>query len=524
MAENFNEQGSEPERSADENSDRPLGTRDQKSFEPSAQKSLKTPKKVGLKLPLTALIILIPILIIALAVFLGGTKSSDSFDLSDNISDSSINWGNYTSSEIELSDSLKITSGGVYTLSREISDGMIEIDAGTADVKLILNGVSVTNSNGPALLVLQADHVVIETVAGTTNTFSDSSIYENWDEDICAAIFSKDDLILQGEGTLTVNGNFEDGIVSKDDLKIISGTYVIDAKDDGIRGRDSLYIVDGNFDITSGGDGLKSNNSEETGKGTILIDGGYVSISAGDDGVHAESTLEINGGTIVVKKSYEGLEGARITINGGDIHVASSDDGLNAAGGNDSSSPNMGNYQSSSSTYSIVINGGRVYVTSSGDGIDSNGTLTINGGEVIVDGPTNSGNGALDAEGSITFNGGSIVAVGASGMTVAPDSSSEGLSISVFFSSTYSSGTVLSLKNSSGETILEHTSQKSFSHAVLSSDKLVEGETYTLYLNGEEYASMTLVSKTTVSGTGGFTQGGGFNMGGGDHGGGARRM
>ncbi len=467
----------------------------------------KTPKKW-----------LLPVIIIVLlggvtagALLLGGASDGNSggSSLSNNINDTGVNWDKYEGTELVLSGTGKqtITEAGVYTISGELTNGYIEISSAGA-VKLILNGVSITNNSGPAIYVAEAKLVTIETAEGSENTLTDGSIYSGWDEDVCGALFSHDDLVLQGSGTLTVNGNYEDGIVGKDDLKIVSGKYVVNAKDEGIRGRDSVYIVDGEFEIIAGGDAIKSNNSDEVGKGWVKIDGGTITASAGDDGIHAESSLEINGGTIRVTKSYEGLEGAKITINGGDIAVASSDDGLNAAGGNDSSSPNTSRYQASSSSYAIYINGGKVYVNAAGDGIDSNGALYINGGEVVVDGPTNSGNGALDAEGEVQFNGGSVVAVGASGMAVAPGSGSSGYSMSVFFSQTYSAGTTISVRDASGNTVLTHTAAKSFQHASLSSESFAEGGTYYIYVNGAEYTSVTLSGKTTQVGSGGMMNGG----------------
>ena len=453
------------------------------------------------------LIIMIPLVIITLAIWLSGTGNTGT-NLGNNINDSSINWDKLEGQVVELSGSGKtiINNAGVYTVSGTLDDGMLEINTDGA-VKLILSDVSITNTSGPAIYVAEADTAIIETAEGTTNTLKDGSIYSGWDEDVCGTIFSHDDLVLQGSGSLMVEANFEDGIVGKDDLKINSGTYIIEAKDEGIRGRDSVYIVDGTFEITAGGDAIKSNNSDEVSKGWIKIDGGYISASASDDGIHAESSLEINGGTIQIAHSYEGLEGARITINGGEISVVSSDDGLNAAGGNDSSSPNMSRYQQSSNTYAIYINGGRLYVNSSGDGIDSNGALYINGGVVIVDGPINSGNGALDAETGVVYNGGSVIAVGASGMAVAPGNASEKYSISVFFTSNYSSGTTITVTDTSGNTVLKHTSMKSFQHASLSSDSFEEGKTYIIYINGEEYTSVTLSGKTTQIGSGGMMPG-----------------
>ena len=301
----------------------------------------------------TILLIAVPAIVIILALIFWNKPSEQSYG--DNIAE--IDWSNATETTLNLEKTTKITSPGVYRLTGEISNGYLEINTSGA-VKLILAGVNIANSTGPAIYVAEAKSITVSTEEGTTNTLTDASTYQSWDEDVCGVLFSHDDLILEGSGTLIVNGNFEDGIVGKDDLKVSSGTIIINSKDDGLRGRDSVYIAGGNLTINSGGDAIKSNNTEE--KGYILIDDGALSLSADDDGVHAESLLEINGGTIDVKKSYEGLEAAKISINGGTIKVVSSDDGLNAAGGNDSSSPNVMNYRTQSGDYSITINGGEI--------------------------------------------------------------------------------------------------------------------------------------------------------------------
>ena len=487
-----------------------IRAREQSPQNPPENAKEKPEKPAKKWLPIVLIVALLGA-VTAVALLLGGTSDSNTggSNLSNNINDTGVNWDKYEGSEITLSGSGKktITEAGVYTLSGTLEDGYLEINT-SGEVKLILNGVKITNTSGPAIYIAEAKLVTIETAAGSENTLTDGSTYSGWDEDVCAALFSHDDLVLQGSGTLTINGNYEDGIVGKDDLKIVSGAYVVNSKDDGIRGRDSVYIVDGTFTITSGGDSIKSNNSDEVAKGWIKIDGGTITASAGDDGIHAESSLEINGGAIDIKKSYEGLEGALITINGGDISVVASDDGINAAGGNDSSSPNMSRYQESSSSYAIYINGGNLYVNSAGDGIDSNGAFYMNGGTAIVDGPTNAGNGALDAETGVVYNGGTLIAVGASGMAVAPSSSSSKYSLSVFFSQTYVAGTVLEVKDASGNTLLSHTALKSFQHASLSSDQFAENGEYTVYINGEEYTTTKLAEKTTQVGSGMMNGGG----------------
>lgn len=178
------------------------------------------------------------------------------------------------------------------------------------------------------------------------------------------------------------------------------------------------------------------------------------------------------------------------------------DDGINAGGGADNSSQNRAgaNNFKADANCTLTINGGSTYVNSGGDGVDSNGYLTFNGGTVIVDGPTNNGNGSLDSGLGITINGGSVIAVGASGMAEPLGNNSGVSNISVFFDSTQPTGTVIEVKNSAGNTVLSHTSAKTFSHMAAGSDQLIPGETYTIYLNGANYRSFTISEVTTVIG------------------------
>jgi hypothetical protein len=145
--------------------------------------------------------------------------------------------------------------------------------------------------------------------------------------------------------------------------------------------------------------------------------------------MHADMTLTVNDGTLNISQSYEGLESAAIVINGGDIQITASDDGVNVAGGNDSSSTEGRLGQdafSDSGQYLLTINGGNLVVDAGGDGLDSNGSIVMSGGQVIVNGPTNDGNGPLDYNGTFTISGGFIVAVGSSGMAqTTSDSSSQ---------------------------------------------------------------------------------------------------
>ena len=138
---------------------------------------------------------------------------------------------------------------------------------------------------------------------------------------------------------------------------------------------------------------------------------------------------------------------------------------------------------------------------SGGDGVDSNGWVYFNGGNTVVDGPTNNGNGALDSGAGIIMNGGSVVAVGSSGMAEAPGSSSSAFSASIYLTSTNKAGAILEIKDSTNATIVAHTSAKTFNHATISSNKFKFGETYTIYLNGEKYQDFTIGDTVTMVGS-----------------------
>lgn len=467
-----------------------------------------------------------------------GTVNVDNGDLK-------INWDRYDTYDIELSETLTITKSGVYHLTGSLKDQNIIVNVADGKVKLILDNVTIKNSTGPAIACLEADDLVIELIG--ENTLEDGKTYaKDYDDDVSGVIYSKSDLTFEGDGTINLTASYQDGIVGKDDLKFNSGTYIITAADDGIRGKDSIYIVDGDFVIAAKADAIKSTNETTAGKGFVLIEkgkfditagakgikavnsiliydgalnitstddaihtnnyigiiGGEITISSGDDGIHADKELIIEDGTITIEKSYEGLEAQAITISGGKISIKSSDDGMNAGGGADASAknrPGAGAFDANTNC-ALTFNGGETYINASGDGVDSNGYIYFNGGTVVVDGPTNNGNGALDSGVSITQTGGTVIAVGSSGMAETLGSNSTVNNISVYFTNSNKAGTKITIKNSSGETIMTHTSAKAFNHMSVGIEAFKQGETYTIYLDDTKYQSFTISGTTTTIG------------------------
>jgi hypothetical protein len=294
-----------------------------------------------------------------------------------------------------------IMSAGSYAISGSLSDGQIVVD--TQDegvVTLLLNGVDVNSSTSAPIYIANAEEAAIVLADGTENHLSDGASYsvENADGDEPnAAIFSQDDLTILGNGTLTVSGNYNDGIASKDDLTIAGGTIIVNAVDDGIRGKDSLVVAGGNVTVTAQGDGLKADNDADATKGYITIETGVINVTAGGDAIQAQTDVTINGGAITLftgggssnwigeTLSAKGIKGTvSVTITGGDFAIDSADDAIHS---NDH----------------IVINDGTFRIASADDGMHADSTLEINGGDFAI---TRSYEGLESAV--ITINDGNI--------------------------------------------------------------------------------------------------------------------
>jgi hypothetical protein len=430
---------------------------------------------------------------------------------------------NLNGSSAECSDSnvsidgttVTITAEGTYIVSGTLDDGQIIVDAGDNDkVQIVLDGASITNDDSACIYIRNADKVFLTLADGSDNTLSDTGaeyVQEDTDTTVDGVIFSKDDITINGSGTLNINASYANGIVGKDDVKFTGGTINVTATANAIEGKDSVRIKDGTFKLVSGSekDGIHSSNEEEAGKGYICIEGGDFEIAAKDDGIHAATVLYIAGGNINVTESYEGLEGDTIDITGGTISVVASDDGLNASTSTSQDEPgfgNMGGGMDYDENAYIHIYGGELYVNTAGDGLDSNGDLYVDGGYVVVDGPENDGNGPLDKGGSAYISGGTVIAVGSSGMAETFSSDSEQYSVLYGFETTLSAGDVITITDSTGTELLSYTLNKTAASIVFSSPELTEGE-YTITA-GDTTDTITVSDKATTAGQTGGMMGG----------------
>lgn len=595
---------------------------------------------------------------------------------------------------------ITITKAGYYVLSGKLDDGKIVINAGEKDkVNLIFNGVEISCGNDAVINEIKSDKVIITLVEGTNNVISDGNTHS--DEEITAAIYCKNSLTINGTGKLQVNGNYNDGITTKDKLKLIDAALEVVAVDDGLVGKDLVAIKSGNANINSMGDGIKSTKTTDIEEGIVCVDGGtlnivseldgiqadnYVKINdgvinlttgggsdnesntkstnnvafsnadilsakqqenvqllddtdssqkmeepqrgmqpmpdgrefetdeegnmirremptdeegnmmrremptdeegnmirremptdeegnaeipenvdeysrqegdkkrgdwgkwggrmeeenttkdedvpsakgvkgsngiyiaggtvnisssddsihangmvyikggeikvtSGDDGVHADTTLDISGGTIDISKSYEGLEAYYINVSGGNISVVSRDDGLNAAGGNASSSVDgrqgQNRFNAGDTDAKISMTGGNLKVVASGDGIDSNGSITMTGGKLIVCGPESGGNGIVDCGAGFKMDGGTLLGAGTSGMFMSIGSSSK---LSVINAKNISGikGDEIKIYDQDKE-IASFIAETSYQAVIISMPELKAGSEYTIKYGDKE--------------------------------------
>ena len=479
----------------------------------------------------------------------------------DSSSEVTIDLSNPTATDgVTVSDGvITITKAGNYKLTGTYS-GQIKVEAADSDmVRLILNNATITNSTGAAINVVEADEVVIYTASGTTNTVSDGSSYSDTASGSPdAAIYSKSDLTLAGEGTLKVEGKYEEGIHTTDGLVIASGTLEVSAANTGIKGKDYVDILDGTITVTASQDGIKATNDTDGNRGWVRLSGGTVNISAGDDGFKAERVLEISGGTLNITQSNEGIEAQYINILDGTVNVTSSDDGINAsystttttdststksaststtqatqttqskqaaqgnqsapqapAGGGQAPSGSMGQPPAGGGmgggggTFEVVdatinITGGTVTVNANGDGIDSNGTATLSGGTLIVNGPFTGGNASLDTNGDLLLNGTTVTAGNSGDMFEAPSTNSTSGYVKISNVSNLRAGTTVQVADSSGNVVANYKVTNSNTALILvSSSKITKGQSYTVYTTTDsvDASSTTLASNATSLGS-----------------------
>ena len=304
--------------------------------------------------------------------------------------------GEYDGYEVDGTN-VKITKEGTYVLSGSCSDGSVTVKKGTQNVVIVLDGLSLTCADSAPIICNKSSSVTIVASSGSTNTLADTN--KNNDEKFTdnanaenAVIKCKDGskVTLCGTGTLNITANGKNGIKSGATTSEEGDAY--------------LVIKELTLNITANvNDGI---NAEQD----LTIESGNITVSAADDGIHSDLVLNIGkenseGPNIKITKCYEGLEGAELNIYSGNIDINATDDCLNAA------NSDLSNYE-----FKLNIFGGTLNMyTTDGDGVDSNGSLSITGGTVIVWSAQTADNQPLDADGTVSITGGTVLAAGGSG-------------------------------------------------------------------------------------------------------------
>lgn len=344
--------------------------------------------KKGYTITLIIAIIVLALFTTSYFIFYNNKNTSTAEVTEYNEEDYNHDFSNYETVEVNLNevDSIyKITKGGVYSFTGTL-EGYIDIN--TSDyVKIILNNVTIKNS-GPCIYNENSKALYIE--LNGENNLSDTSNYTSFDEEVNSTIYSKDDLIIEGDGTLNITSNYNDSIASKDDLVIKSGTYNITSTDDSIRGKDKVIILDGTFNIKAGGDGIKTTNDSDTSKGYILIKDGIFNIESTNDAFDAITNITIENGTF------------NLTTGGGSsIKSTSSNWGMWNQSNTTSTTQSAKGIKAGNN---ITINNINLTANTSDDAIHSNNNIDINNGTIEI----KSGDDGIHADNAITINNGTI--------------------------------------------------------------------------------------------------------------------
>ncbi|MBQ6493761.1 MAG: carbohydrate-binding domain-containing protein [Erysipelotrichaceae bacterium] len=370
------------------------------------------------------------------------------YDLSFREADIDSEYAISGSTYISLGDEdVKITKGGTYILEGQMNGASVIVDvADNDDVRLVLNNVTINAEDFAGIYIINGDEITITLAEGSNNTITDSGDYEQIDDNsVDALIYSKADLIINGNGTLNLKSSYNHGIVSKDDLIITGGTYNIETAGQGLRGKDCLKIRDGTFNLVTYKDALKSDNSSDEYRGYVYITGGDFVIETYADAIYGYSLVNITGGDFVIScaksnsaDSYKAIKSAGmidisngtfkidtvddaihcdsdVLIGGGTFEIESGDDAIHADQKVEISDGKLDitAAEGIEATY-VLISGGDITINASDDGINAGAkssaytpTVEITGGKLTI----NMGQGdtdGIDSNGYIYIKGGTV--------------------------------------------------------------------------------------------------------------------
>jgi len=367
------------------------------------------------------------------------------------------------------------------------------------------------------------------------------------------ALEVEDDLKVLG-GTYTVKAA-NHGFKTEGALDIEAATLSIEAGKDGLHAehdetteRANISLNPTQLSIAATEDGVDAGNE-------LTIKGGTITVSQSEEGLEARVIRQL-GGDVTIKSSDDGVNAsagssskttdmsttsktteASATSNSADTSPsasqATSDSATASASDSqataDSASASQtdqankdknqtppappagqappqggqgpggmppGGQEESDPSLEIILAGGSLTVDAEGDGIDSNGTVIISGGSLVVNGSVQGGNGPLDASGDITITGGTVWALGTSDMLQGFAQGSTQASITANIAGT--AGQILIILDANGKEVARQTASKDFQAVIMSSADLVDGQTYTIQVEGmTQTATAALVTPVT---------------------------
>lgn len=439
--------------------------------------------------------------------------------------DEAIDWSILPTKKIKLSKTLVLTEPGTYILSGNISNGYIKINT-LGNIKLVLNNVTIENKTGPAIYIENASTSVIELLDDTTSTLIDGKNYSTEFKYKPATIYSEDDLVLQGTGTLEVIANQEDAVVSKDDSKVISGSYNITSKDDALRGKDSIYLKNGTFNITSTGDSIKSN------KGFVYIENGLFNLTSSKDGIQSETDLLIKNGIfnitskndvlsesslnppstkgikslgnmvienaiMNIKTTADGLHSDKsLGIKNGTYTITTLDDGITAANKLiiDDGNITITKSDKGLKAKDIIINNGIIDIASSDEEISKQAHVSINGGTTTLS-SLSTKNTLKDYKKVFSLNKGTLLIGSDDNLTKIINHTSNIKVLSLNLDKEYTSTDIITI-TLNDKVIKTYNSAKSYTTILIATEELKENTKYQLKINDKLYKELKVTSST----------------------------
>ena len=441
----------------------------------------------------------------------------------NNVKTITFNQNSITSSSVDVmiaGTTATITAGGYYAISGNLTDGQLIVNAPKAKLKIMLNGVTMSNTTTAPFFIQSASKVIVFLKKGTTSTFSDPVNYINTGEPQ-ATFFSNAYLAFTGEGTLNVTGNHNDAISCDDEVIINSGNFNINALDDGIRGKNYINVHNGIINVqVSTGHALKSDNTETAGRGYVKINGGNLTLTSamGDgintskriliengklsltslesQGLRSDSLVHIYGGDItVMKNSKQGIKSPFITLSGGTTQLTTNKIAINATYETATTQPDSSR---------LTISGGNLYINTLSHGLVSDGNIHIGGGTTVIQGPYDNSKVVATCLGDFIISNGLFVGSGPNAGTLIKNPGSTSTQNSLKISSSSLGSNLINIQDAGGNSLVTFKPIKSAYYLQFSSPALKTGNSFSVFTGGS-YSGGTTVN--------GYSTGGSYNAG-----------